>query len=367
MDKRKHFRFSNTGNLFLLGFGIFYALSLAWQAIMLVFFRESTVASWISYFINPIAFIGVTVFFARKKKVDFKSATRFSWNLSKKQVLIIALLSIFCIMAFLPITNVFLEGLQRLGFSLDNALPDTDTNIWIFLLSILVFAVAPAFSEEIFIRGGVLNCAEQKRDYVYAILVTAGLFSLMHGSPLQTVHQFLLGIVLAYIVIASGSLWAGILLHFFNNLLSLVLDYPLVWFMNLIRADSWPGFIKYIIWAISMVIGCAIVVMLLKKFTELSKDKIRFNQEEVIDVYPDGKLKTTHNAFVSALIWLGGIFTRKGFRQRYSEINDSLCEVAPLPEPEEPTREDFYPPNIKLAFIVLGILWILALVVGFAS
>lgn len=366
MDKRKHFKFSNTGNFFLLGFGSFYALSLAWQAIMMIFFKESVVAGWISYFLNPIAFITITLIYAKKKNVDFKSATRFSWKLSKKQVGIIALLSIFCIMAFLPITNFFLKALESLGFSMDVGLPDTDSNVGIFILSVLVFAVAPAFSEEIFIRGGVLNCAEQKRDYVYAILVTAGLFSLMHGSPLQTVHQFLLGIVLAYIVIASGSLWAGILLHFFNNFLSLVLDYPLIWFLNLTHADSWPAFIKYIIWIISIIIGCTVVVMLLKKFTSLSKDKMQFNEAEVIDVYPDGKLKSTHNAFVSALMLLGALFTRKGFRQKYSEINDALCEIAPMPEVEELTREDFFPSNIKLSFIILGVLWVFSLVVGFA-
>ena len=59
-------------------------------------------------------------------------------------------------------------------------------------------------------RGVVLNAASRKRDYSYAILITAGMFSLMHGNPIQTVHQFLLGAVLAYVVLVSKSLWAGI-------------------------------------------------------------------------------------------------------------------------------------------------------------
>lgn len=84
-------------------------------------------------------------------------------------------------------------------------------------MGLLLLAVLPAFAEEFLMRGVVLNAASRKRDYSYAILITAGMFSLMHGNPIQTVHQFLLGAVLAYVVLVSKSLWAGIFLHFFNN------------------------------------------------------------------------------------------------------------------------------------------------------
>lgn len=120
----------------------------------------------------------------------------------------------------------------------------------------------PAFAEEFLMRGVVLNAASRKRDYSYAILITAGMFSLMHGNPIQTVHQFLLGAVLAYVVLVSKSLWAGIFLHFFNNFLSLTLEIPYQAYESYL--EQVPAWAWYLIWIVAILLGGTLVVYLLK-------------------------------------------------------------------------------------------------------
>ena len=48
---------------------------------------------------------------------------------------------------------------------------------------------------------------------------------LMHGSPNQTVHQFILGVIFGYIFVYTGNLWITILIHFFNNAIAVSITY----------------------------------------------------------------------------------------------------------------------------------------------
>jgi large-conductance mechanosensitive channel len=47
----------------------------------------------------------------------------------------------------------------------------------------------------------------------------------MHGNPDQTIHQLLLGIMLAYMVWETRNIWVSILVHFFNNFLAITITY----------------------------------------------------------------------------------------------------------------------------------------------
>ena len=43
------------------------------------------------------------------------------------------------------------------------------------------------------------------------------MFALGHLSPVQMIHQFLLGIILSYLVYATGPVWYSVAIHFLNN------------------------------------------------------------------------------------------------------------------------------------------------------
>ena len=47
----------------------------------------------------------------------------------------------------------------------------------------------------------------------------------MHGNAEQTVHQFLIGAIVGYIFYETGNLWLGVIVHFFNNFISVTASF----------------------------------------------------------------------------------------------------------------------------------------------
>lgn len=83
----------------------------------------------------------------------------------------------------------------------------------------MAVALIPAFCEEFLFRGLVLP---QLLPYgkTVAVIGSALLFGLMHANPAQMLYATVAGIVLGLVAIESGSIWAGVLIHLFNNLLT---------------------------------------------------------------------------------------------------------------------------------------------------
>ena len=91
-------------------------------------------------------------------------------------------------------------------------------SLWVFFIAV---AVIPVILEEVFIRGVILD---HFRDVslLQASIATGVLFGLMHIDLGQFGYATALGIIMAAIVMITGSLWGGILFHFFNNFTSFV-------------------------------------------------------------------------------------------------------------------------------------------------
>jgi len=84
---------------------------------------------------------------------------------------------------------------------------------WLIMLAI---AVTPGVVEELVFRGYIQS--NQKSSAFWKIAVMNGfLFGLMHLSPHQFLYTFVLGVVFAYLVYFTRSIWAGILSHFIVN------------------------------------------------------------------------------------------------------------------------------------------------------
>lgn len=108
------------------------------------------------------------------------------------------------------------------GFGLQFVSPDLTfgndviANLF-FLLSVI--AIAPIFEECIF--RGIVTQTLARYDKRFAIIISAVLFSMMHLNLVQGIPTFLLGLVLGYVFVQSGSLIPCILIHFINNAMSI--------------------------------------------------------------------------------------------------------------------------------------------------
>jgi len=95
------------------------------------------------------------------------------------------------------------------------------------LVKMLFFlAVFPAIAEEVFFRGVLqrLMILLTKRPWV-GIVITGIIFSALHGQYLGFLPRLVLGILLGALYWYSGSLWPGIIAHFFNNATQVILVY----------------------------------------------------------------------------------------------------------------------------------------------
>lgn len=92
-----------------------------------------------------------------------------------------------------------------------------DAPSWkIALLGLLVVFIGPFF-EEIVFRGWLYGGLQKEWGDTPALLLSSGLFALIHGDAPGLPALFALGMVFGWVYRRSGSLWASILVHAFWN------------------------------------------------------------------------------------------------------------------------------------------------------
>lgn len=110
---------------------------------------------------------------------------------------------------------------QAVGLEASVILPDFTIALNL-ILGVLIVCILPAIGEELLFRGVTLSSLKEK-GAVAAVLLSAALFSLSHGNIVQLVHQFLLGVILAYLTLKTGNIIYAMIIHFTNNLLAITL------------------------------------------------------------------------------------------------------------------------------------------------
>lgn len=94
----------------------------------------------------------------------------------------------------------------------------------LFVLAIFSTAIVPAICEEYLFRGAILGLL-LPFGRTAAIIGSSILFGFMHQNPLQLFYTVFMGVILGYIYVKTKSIWACVLLHFFNNLITVVEDF----------------------------------------------------------------------------------------------------------------------------------------------
>ena len=93
--------------------------------------------------------------------------------------------------------------------------------LWSSFLVVAIFA--PIF-EEWLCRGMVLRGLLTKMKPVWAIVVSALFFAVIHANPWQALNAFLIGLVMGYVYYKTGSLILTMIIHFVNNGTSVILS-----------------------------------------------------------------------------------------------------------------------------------------------
>lgn len=88
---------------------------------------------------------------------------------------------------------------------------------------VLVLALLPAVCEELAFRGFVLSGLRQLGGKWRAVLISAVFFGVAHGMLQQSIMAFFTGVVIGFVAVQTGSLWACIVYHFVHNALLVVM------------------------------------------------------------------------------------------------------------------------------------------------
>ncbi|MCD8205806.1 MAG: CPBP family intramembrane metalloprotease [Clostridia bacterium] len=182
---------------------------------------SSDAYKYINYLLSPIAIV-ITIFIIfRLRRQDGKVVFHAACH---PKYYVIGLLMIFGLMFSVSYSNsASIEFFKLFGYVEPESSVPTLTG-WNLLPAIIVVALIPAVCEECVFRGIIYANAEGGAGSVASIFLCGLLFSLYHGSPAQTVYQFICGCCFAFLVMRSGSILPSITIHFLNNALILIFE-----------------------------------------------------------------------------------------------------------------------------------------------
>jgi len=136
----------------------------------------------------------------------------------------IAVLAVLGVFFVNDITVLWCIPLQKLGFDVFTTSLPVASSTGELMLSVITIAVLPAISEEFLFRGAVLSAFESEGTK-RAMWMSSLMFMLMHGSIAGAPTQIILGMLLAYLVIWTNSIYAGLIYHTVHNATSVILEF----------------------------------------------------------------------------------------------------------------------------------------------
>lgn len=252
------------------------------QMIILSINIEETVRTWIFSFGAQIVFGGVFIVGCILYRVNIPEVTGIKRGLSFLQIVFVIIIATLCIAAFLPIANFVLKLLRFIGYTYTPVYGDYVSTNALFVLGLFGLAVFPAIGEELLFRANMVSGFKGK-GYIFAIVMSAFMFALMHGNPTQLVHQFLIGAVMAYLFLITRSFFAPAIFHFINNFIAITINLLQArtafgsQIADFLAMNSKGSIIGMIIMSIS---GIVLLVVALVGFTRLTI-KIRERKEKI--------------------------------------------------------------------------------------
>lgn len=190
-----------------------------------------------------VLFCFVFLFYKNKNRMTTKQILTFSniRTINGKNILLTTLLGFCVVVASLGISFIWNLILTFLGYNSSSSADymPTHFSVPLFILSFVLTAILPALCEEFAIRGGLLTVLKDKYNKKQLIIVMGLAFGLFHGFIVQFGYTAMMGALLAWIVLTTGSLVSGMIIHFINNGLAVIVSYGLNygWFKGIFIGD----------------------------------------------------------------------------------------------------------------------------------
>ena len=326
--------------------------------------------SYVFTLILDFCFVACVFNIAKTKKIDVFANLKMKKAPSFKQVLICVGISVVCLFGFSALTNLFLEVLYSMGY--ESVTSDiVISNFGTYLMYVGLICIIPALCEEILFRGLICN-GLKRLGSVVAIFGSAFLFMIMHGSPDQTIHQFILGIVLAIVYLVSNNLWIPIIIHFLNNFMAVTISY-IAYGDTASTATESVGMVfgEYLIYAlISALIAGAIIYVLIRALSRsynAEKDVEPVELKSITAPLQDGYISYTNYNYAQESTF--GVQQDLELNEMQNESNSQNADVYvdPVFSIDENKMSGGGKAMLIISIVWLAIDWISALIIGFSG
>lgn len=154
------------------------------------------------------------------RKYKFKEVLRLN-KITLKQTLLSIMIPIFAYPVALFFNYISIIIISLFGEIQPPPFPVPQT-IGMFSIGLILFAITPGICEEIMFRG-VLLSAYERIGMKKAIIITGLLFGLFHFDVQNFLGPAFLGILFAYMVYKTNSIYTTMIAHAINNMIALTL------------------------------------------------------------------------------------------------------------------------------------------------
>lgn len=202
-------------------------LSLFSERLFLLFSRlfPSMPAAWVSFIVSALYYVPFTLFpvMLTIRRADAWETARMR-ALGFGDMIAVSLTAILGIYVTTRLSVLWQMLLYALGLSPTDQSALLPTDPQGLMVAVLTAGALAGVCEDLLFRGAIMS-AWERRGTKRAILVSALLFTLLHGSVGGMPTQFLLGVVLGFLVYAFDSIYAGIVYHTVHNAMIMIAAY----------------------------------------------------------------------------------------------------------------------------------------------
>lgn len=258
---------------------LFFALFVGYMVYVAMGKSTDTISSalWfeiLASILTPLTLLAVFLIYNKAKRISF-SASNVKFKLNFPTILILILVAFLCVFGLQYLIYGIDLGLDAIGYKLSStSLPLTNGG-W-YVLNLFVLAFLPAVCEELIFRGIIFNGLRKNMKDIYAILLSATLFALMHASLEQFVYPFILGLVFGWLVLRTKTIVSSMIVHFLNNAIVITISF----IYQMTGFDFMPK-TTWLFWVLAVVLALITfgVLFLLEMFYFNKKKKVEDNEE----------------------------------------------------------------------------------------
>ena len=127
--------------------------------------------------------------------------------------------------SFLGSLEIWMRQAEAEAMRMTEAFLKMETPLDLFI-NLLIIAIIPSIGEELLFRGVIQKLFLKWNGNIHlSVWLTAFVFSTVHMQFLGFFPRLVLGAVLGYMFVWSGSLWLPIVAHFTNNAFAVLITY----------------------------------------------------------------------------------------------------------------------------------------------